>query len=234
MKPLHGEILNKDTGEMHWESENVMTDFVIISTAFGKRYTDQLDRLEASVRKIYPNMPVMFFRDGDVPGKPHKESLYGFKVHAVQRALDMGNTKIIFLDPACILQHPVDNWFTQRMPPVIAVKDDNLLCNMIGQKALDYYHNPNIRDWHLVGGSLYVFDFDNIKAWDIFSHWQKAEAYGIFGSQVEQSSEKINQHRNDESCMAVAMYTHGIEPIGHDVARYNQNEDSIIRKFHFK
>src|SRR5687768_10864332 len=128
-----------------------MTDFIIISTAFGKRYTDQLDRLEASVKNIYPDMPVMFFRDGDVPGKPHKESLYGFKVHAVQRALDQGYSKIIFLDPACILQHPVDYWFDLNLP-VLAVKDDNKLDKMISQKALNYYGNPDITDWHLVGG----------------------------------------------------------------------------------
>jgi hypothetical protein len=210
-----------------------MTDFIIISTAFGKRYIDQLDRLEASVRNIYPAMPVMFFRNGEVPGRPHRESLYGFKVHAVQRALDQGYSKIIFLDPACILQHPVDYWFTLNLP-VIAVKDDNQLCNMISQKALNYYDNPNITEWHLVGGSLYVFDFYRDGCSKVFFDWQKAEADGIFGSQAEQSSERINGHRNDESCMAVAMYSHGVEPVGHDVARYNQNDQSIILKKHFK
>jgi hypothetical protein len=210
-----------------------MTDFIIISTAFGKRYTDQLDRLEASVRNIYPNMPVMFFRNAEVPGRPHRESLYGFKAHAVQRALDQGYNKIIFLDPACILQHPVDYWFDLKLP-VLAVKDDNKLDKMIGKKAMEYYGNPDITGWHLVGGSLYVFDFNNDETDSIFDQWYLAEQNGIFGSQAEQSSEKINGHRNDESCMAVAMYSHGVEPLGHDVARYNQNEDSIIIKKHFK
>jgi hypothetical protein len=210
-----------------------MNDFIIISCAFGKRYLEQLDRLEASVRTIYPHFPMMTWRNDQIPGRPFRESLYGFKVHAVAATIAKGYHKIVFLDPACILQHPVDYWFDLDMP-VIAVKDDNALNKMIGQKALNYYGNPDISGWHLVGGSLYVFDFNHRLTHNIFDHWHKAEQDGIFGSQAELSSEQINGHRNDESCMAVAMYSHGVEPVGHDVARYNQNEDSIIIKRHFK
>lgn len=212
-----------------------MTDFIILSIAFGPRYVEQQARLHNSILQYYTPEHHLYFQDGLPTGsKPHKESLYGFKVHAVKRALGWGYKKIIWLDPACILQHPVDYWFSEGMPPVVAVKDDNTLNKMIGKKALEYYGNPDITDWHLVGGSLYVFDFEKEMTHIIFDHWYKSEADGIFGSQAEQSSEKINGHRNDESCMAVAMYSHGIEPVGHDVARYNQNEGSIIIKKHFK
>lgn len=176
---------------------------------------------------------MMTWRNEQVPGKPHRESLYGFKVHAVQKALDKGYSKIIFLDPACIIQHSVDYWFSLNLP-VTAVKDDNKLNKMISQKALNYYGNPDITGWRLVGGSLYVFDFNHRETHSIFDQWYKAEQDGIFGSQAELSSEQINGHRMDESCMAMAMYSHGVEPVGHDVARYNQNEDSIIIKKHFK
>lgn len=208
-------------------------DFIIISCAFGKSYLEQLDRLEASVKAIYPDFPMMSWRNEQVPGKPHRESLYGFKVHAVDAALNKGYTKIIFLDPACILQHPVDYWFDLNMP-VIAVKDDNKLDKMISRKALNYYGNPDITGFHLVGGSCYVFDFNHKLTHNIFDQWHKAEQDGIFGSQFELSSEQINGHRMDESCMSMAMYSHGIEPVGHDVARYNQNEESIVIKKHFK
>jgi hypothetical protein len=212
-----------------------MTDFIFLSVAFGPRYIEQQTRLHQSILQHYTPMHHMFYRDGlPYKSKSHKESLYGFKVHAVKCALNWGYKKVIWLDPACILQHPVDHWFSEGMPPVVAVKDDNTLDKMIGKKALNYYDNPDITGWHLVGGSLYVFDFEKEITRTIFDHWYKAEADGIFGTQAEQSSEKINGHRNDESCMAVAMYSHGIEPVGHDVARYNQNEDSIIIKRHFK
>lgn len=209
-------------------------DFCFLSVAFGPRYVEQQIRLHDSLLKFYSADHHIMDRDGLPPGsKPHKESLYGFKVHAIKRAMNWGYKKIIWLDPACILQHPIDYWFSLNLP-VLAVKDDNKLDKMIGKKALNYYGNPDIAGRHLVGGSLYVFDFNHPKTDLIFDDWANAESDDIFGSQEEQASEKINGHRNDESCMAMAMYSHGVEPVGHDVARYNQNEDSIIIKKHFK
>ena len=211
-----------------------MTDFIILSVAFGSRYVEQQTRLHQSILNHYSSDHHLCWIDTLPAGaRSHKESLYGFKPHAVAAAIEKGYSKIIWLDPACIIQHPVDYWFNLNLP-VIAVKDDNVLDKMIGRKAYDYYGRPNIAGWHLVGGSLYVFDFKHEATYDILDNWCMAEADGIFGSQAEQSSEKINGHRNDESCMAVAMYSHGVEPVGHDVARYNQNEDSIIIKRHFK
>lgn len=209
-------------------------DFCFLSVAFGPGYIEQQTRLHQSILNFYPADRHICWTDKLPAGsKSHRESLYGFKVHAVQQALDKGYTKIIWLDPACILQHPVDYWFSLNLP-VMAVKDDNKLNKMISQKALNYYDNPDITGWHLVGGSLYVFDFDNDETDSIYDQWFYAEQDGIFGSQVELSSEQINGHRMDESCMAMTMYSHGIEPVGHDVAKYNQNEDSIIIKKHFK
>ena len=212
-----------------------MTDIIFLSVAFSERYIEQQDRLSESISSVMPGTPHhRWVNEWPYGSLTHRQSLYGFKVHAVQWALKAGYKKIIWLDPACILQRPVDHWFIEGMPPVIAVKDDNVLSKMIGKKAMNYYSNPDITGWHLVGGSLYVFDFNKQVTHDIFNHWHKAEADGIFGSQAEQASEKINGHRNDESCMAVAMYSHNIDPVGHDVAMYNQNEDSIIIKRHFK
>lgn len=211
-----------------------MTDFIFTSVAFGPAYVEQQTRLHKSICDHYSSDHHIAWTDTLPPGsKSHSESLYGFKVHAVAAAVSKGYHRIIFLDPACILQHPINYWFGLNLP-VIAVKDDNKLNKTIGAKALKYYSNPDIRDWHLVGGSLYVFDFNHRDAHRIFDHWYLAESKGIFGSQRELSSEQINSHRMDESCMAVSMYSHGVEPISHDMARYNQNEDSIIIKKHFK
>lgn len=65
---------------------------------------------------------------------------------------------------------------------VFVVKDDNVLDKMIGKKVLDYYGNLNIIGWYLVGGSLYVFDFNNQVMYEIFNYWCKVEDDGVFGS----------------------------------------------------
>lgn len=211
-----------------------MNEICIVCVAFGKRYVQQQTRLKQSIDAHCPDINTIFWTNELPAGsKEFHESLYGFKVHAVNKALAEGYKKIVFVDPAVIFQHRPDYWFTIPLP-VLAVKDDNKLQGMIGKKALQYYGNPNIEGMHLVGGSLYVFDFNNPLAYQIFNHWQAAEKSNIFGSQQELSSEQINGHRMDESCMAMALYQNGVQPIGHDVARYNQNENSVIIKKHFK
>lgn len=213
-----------------------MTDFCFLSVAFGPRYIEQQTRLHQSLQAIHPEAKHFAWTDTYPPGsRLHKESLYGFKPHAVQYALDQGYNRIIWLDTAIVLQHPVDYyWSLTDQFGVLAAKDDNALSKCIGQRALDYYGNPNIEGMHLVGGSLYVFDFNQPLCHRIFNRWLFAEEDGIFGSQQEQASGQINRHRHDEACLAYIMQSAGVQPLAHDVMRYNQDENSIVRKCHFK
>lgn len=209
-------------------------DFCFLSVAFGPRYVEQQTRLHQSLQTIHPEAKHFAWTDAYPTGsRTHKESLYGFKPHAVAYAFAEGYRKIIWLDTAIILQHPVDYWFTLGAP-VIAAKDDNVLSKTICDKALEFYGNPNIDGMHLVGGSMYVFDFDQPLCNKIFSNWYMNECNGVFGSQAEQSSGQIDRHRHDEACLAYNMYANGVQPLTHDVIRYNQDENSIVRKYHFK
>lgn len=211
-----------------------MTDFCFISVAFGPKYSEQQIRLHQSITNLYPSITHIGWTDTYPPGaKNHRESLYGFKVDAIGYATKLGYKRVIWLDTAIVLQYPIEYWFDLNLP-VVAAKDDNALSNCISDKALNYFGNPDIKGMHLVGGSVYVWDFNHEKAKTIFNDWINAERDGIFGSQIEQSSGKINRHRHDEACLAYLMQSNGVQPLTHDIMRYNQDENSIVRKFHFK
>lgn len=211
-----------------------MTDFCFLSLAFGDAYVRQQERLQNSLQAVHPSAEHFAWTWSYPSGsKGHRDSLYGFKVHAVRTALRKGYKKIIWLDTACILQQPVYYWFEQNLA-IIAAKDDNALSRCIGTKALKYFGDPDIEGMHLVGGSVYVFDFNQPLCQTVFDQWAKAEEDGIFGSQFEQSSGLINRHRHDEACLAYLMYANGIEPMNCDEMKYNQGPDSVIIKKHFK
>jgi len=213
-----------------------MENVAFTSVAFGPRYVEQQKRLTKSILDIYPNAIIFNWTEEMPPdASTHAESLYGFKPHAVQYARDQGFDKIIFFDPACILVDKVDYWFeTVYRYGVLAAKDDNLLVNYCGDNALIYEGIPNIEGWHLVGGSVYVFDFALALCDEIFEHWIQAEEDGVFGSQAQAVSGLINKHRNDESMMSLALYMNGSEPTPYDVCRYNDVPDPICIKKHFK
>lgn len=215
-------------------------DIAFVSTAFGVRYVEQLDRLRASVNLIYPDSNFIYWEERLPPGsKPFSDSLYGFKPHCVQYAKEAGFKKIIFLDPACILVEKVDYWFDiiDRYG-LIAAMDDNLLSNYCGNAAFKYFNASRetalYEKWHLVGGSVYVFDFDFELCHTIFNKWMKAEKDGMYGSQVQQARGEIETHRNDESCMSLSLYTSGSSPTPYDVCRYDKVPNPVVIKKHFK
>lgn len=215
-----------------------MKDVCFVSCVFGdQRYLDQQDRLVESIDKVYPQVDqvVGLSWKNTLPegAKLHSESLYGFKVYAIKYALKQGYTKIIWLDSACILQKPIDLWLKlAKKYGVVAIKDDNKLHRFIASRVTNDL-TIDI-DWHLVGGSLYVFDFETKLCQQIFNDWEITEKLGLFGNQHEQSIGLWNKHRHDESLMAVSIYGNGSEPVTAAQAKYNQGPDSIVTKQHFK
>ncbi len=222
-----------------------MKDVVFVSCCFGNfLYFQQMDRLEKSIKRIYPKANIMLFRgtdkntstEGLPPGaRSFMDSMYGFKPHAIAEAKKRGFKKVIWLDPAMLLVSKIDRFFNHHM---IAAIDESQLSNTISDKFLKYKgltkEVVSSRGWHLVGGSFYYFDFETQAANNIFNDWMESEKLGYFGSQYEAASEQINSHRNDESCMAVAMYSNGISPSGHDDIGYCVENNPVFKKRHFK
>lgn len=215
-----------------------MNDVVFCSVAFGDlRYLHQMDRLKRSILKFYPKANLLFYHNCLPPGsKPFLDSLYGFKVHAVKEALNRGFKRIIWLDPAMKLKDKVDDLISK--PNIIAIQDDSVLHNVVSDKCYNYFgltrEYVKNQDWHLVGGSLYFFNFNNPLTSIIFDIWYNAERDGIFGSQNEASFAGLQGHRYDEAVMAIAMYMNGVKPVGHDIVRYCSGNDPMWIKKHFK
>ena len=215
-------------------------EVAFVCCAFGdKRYIEQQARLKHSILEIYPDAPLFFWTNEMPPGaRSMSESLYGFKPHAVNYALKKGYKKIMFFDPAIILMKPIDFYQDQvKEFGVCCARDDNKLSGFCGDRALKYLglEREEIKDWHLVGGSFYYFDFEYTLSEKIFYNWFSTELAGLFGSQKEQATDQLKGHRNDEAMMALALYTSGSKPMSGDV-RYNceNKEVEIIAKKHFK
>lgn len=215
-------------------------EIAFVSVAFGdKRYIEQQERLKHSILLIYPDAPLYFWTNEMPPGaRSMSDSLYGFKPHAVAHALKQGHKKIMFFDPAIILMKPID-FYQEKVKEygVCCARDDNKLSPFCDDRSLREYGliREDIKDWHLVGGSFYYFDFNVLLSEVIFNTWLSSERIGLFGSQKEQASGQLQGHRNDEAMMAIALYRHGSKPMSDDV-RYNceNKEVEIIAKKHFK
>ena len=81
---------------------------------------------------------------------------------------------------------------------------------------------------------MYYFDFNTERCKSIFNEWLAAEINGMFGSQAQAASEQIQGHRYDESVMAMCLYRNGSEPVNRQDAQYNDSDNSLLIKKHFK
>lgn len=219
-----------------------MNDFIILSIAFGDpRYKEQLFNLKQSIYNFHPTVPFHYWLDGELPpgAKPFSDSMYGFKVWAVDYAKENGFKNIIWCDPACFVVDKLDPYFKlTEQYGIVSAQDDNLLANYCGDKAFEYFgktrEDSRLMKEHLVGGSVYVFQFDIPLCNKIFDKWKQAEVDGIFGSQKEAASGVNEMHRSDESCMALSLYGSGSQPVPYDLCRYNDVSNALIKKIHFK
>lgn len=217
-----------------------MTKLAFVSVAFnhqiyGDAYLLQQDRLKQSILDIYPDANLFFWR-GELPPKSPEffDSLYGFKVYAIEHAMKKGFERVVFFDPAMILKKKLSflDGYT-----VISVKDENKLCQFVSDRYLlnKGFTRGELKTigWHLVGGSFYYFDFSDLTARSVFLAWKQDEENGLFGTQEQEASGKLNGHRADETCMAYQLYVHNLSPVTPSEVGYLTN-DPVMEKRHFK
>lgn len=202
------------------------------------RYSWRLGRLKESILTHYPDASLFLWNDALPAGaRSFDESMYGFKPHCIKAALDAGFKKIAWIDCTAVVQDKLEYYdqFTAEHGGVLAVQDDNKLTGFCSDRALKYINKPRkyLEDKHLIGGSFYYFDFNYPKCSVIFNEWLSTEKKGLFGSMVEQCSERLQGHRSDETMLSLLLYKHGSKPFT-GATRYNWEKGGIIQKAHWK
>jgi hypothetical protein len=205
----------------------------IVSVAFRRPYVAHSKTQEECIREVNPEVDLLYFRD-ELPSKSgiikedivdhFQRSLYGFKPHAIRKAIELGYKKIIWFDPAVLpttsVSHLIESLDTH---PMIVRTGDQELIGMVNKKALNWFEvtENELCSIKHVGGTIYAFNFNDPKVVEVFDLWKKAEEDGIFGNQ----DDFMNNHWADEACMSLAMYKIGIPQYYEESFKYlNQKE----------
>jgi len=212
-----------------------ITDLCFTTFSFGHLHVHQQNQMRESILRVYPDANMMFWATED-PSSTHPpdtvppgytsfhESTYGFKVHCIRNCIDAGYKKVIFLDAAMQLHSPIDEILElAHKHGVLATIGGATLENVTSDKCLNYIGKPReeITGWKMVGGSIYVFDFTNPVAMKVFEYWEDLENKGYFGSEEEHCRGKLQGHRQDETCMSLALYEYGVPIVGYDEIGYH-------------
>lgn len=162
-----------------------MNKRVIVNVATGPFYIKFQERLINSFLKcvdkisiIYPDrtaewetgkhagIDLICWRDLLPPGsKPHSESPYGFKIHAIKNANEKGYTSVVWLDsPAYAVAKSVSPIFEKiEKEGYYAMSHIDPLINQVGDGYLKFYRmkREKLEGYNLPSGSCYGFDLTN-------------------------------------------------------------------------
>lgn len=138
-----------------------------------------------------------------------QKSMYGFKPHAVQEAIDLGYDYVVWLDPSVMPTCNMNVLFDfLKVYPIVVRPGEESILKMCNQKAKDYFGltDEDIKNEKHIAGTVYGFNFTNPQAVEVFNLWKKAEEDGIFGGQ----GEFMEGHWADEACLSLVMVKCGV------------------------
>lgn len=153
-----------------------------------------------------------------------QQSLYGFKPHAIQIAINLTHKKIIWLDPSVLPTVSVKILFDSLDDhPMIVRTGEHELSKMCNEKSKKWFGvtDEDIKGVKHIGGTIYGFNFNDEKVREVFELWKKAEEEGIFGNQ----GEFMKGHWADEACLALAMHKVGIPQYWENKFKYANQKD---------
>lgn len=194
-------------------------DCCIVTCAFREPYKTHSNVQLHTIKKELPELEVIRFID-ELPYaegiikenivERFQKSLYGFKPHAIQKAINRGFKYVIWFDPSVLPTSSIYDLFKELSDTDMLVRTgDNLLLKMTNDKAYKFFGVSKVQsvDVNHIGGTVYGFNFTDSKTLDVFNLWKLAEEKGVFGTQ----DDFMAGHWCDESCMALSMFRCGIK-----------------------
>lgn len=193
-------------------------DCCVVSVAFREPYVTHSNRQYETIKKDMPDLDIIRFinvlpyAEGIVKEnivERFQKSLYGFKPHAIQQAINKGYKRIIWLDPSvlptCSMKVLFDNLDSYY---VLVRRGEHPILQMCNQKTKDYFEVTKDNSYVLehahkhLAGTVYGFNMNDSDSKEVFELWKRSEEEGIFGTQQD----FMEGNWADEACLALSMY----------------------------
>ena len=205
----------------------------IVNCAIGSKYTALQAPLRAACAKHCRDATQLFWR-GYPPGSPrHEQHQYGFKIHAIQAAIDAGAEQVLWIDCTFIPKASIeplwevissDGWYA---PP----QGDSRLGTWVSDDVLDIYgiSRDAAMEIPLVYSGLVGLDLGGVGA-EVLRLWRELYSRGAFNGPHRNDPGKspypwgnklaghcsydprCEGHRHDEAALSFVLHTLGLTP----------------------
>lgn len=182
---------------------------------------------------------LMLWRDCLPTGsRPHAESPYGFKVHAIKAAYEKGYTSILWLDsPAYAVKEDISPIFKKiEKHGYYLMSHTDPLENWVGGTALEYFKidRSRLKGKNLPSGSCFGFNLKNSIVKHHFDHLVQYENIGLFSDDIlYQDNQVVWKHRHDEAIMALQLLRLDAPVFTFDPLFQSDSDECVIRSGDF-
>jgi hypothetical protein len=224
-------IVNVATGEFYCKmQERLIESLYICIDGIKTYYAD--GKVSSSARVTNEKGIDLITWNDCLPhaSRPHSESPYGFKVHAIKKAYEMGYTSILWIDsPAYAVKEDISPIFDKiEKEGYYAMSHIDPLENWVSESYLKAFgiNRDSLIGFNLPSGSCYGFDLNNDNIWRLFCVIQSREKSGFFMS--EQISEG-KWHRHDEAVLAMALKDYEFPVFTFDPLFQSDSPECVIK-----
>lgn len=183
-------------------------------------YIHGLARLAESLRNNLNGDFLGFVHEASVGAPLHSDSNYAFKIHATQKAIDAGYTRILWLDASCFaIKHTQPIFNEIERAGFIFQDSGHALGTWCNDITLNYFglSRDEAMGIKLIGNAGFLgFDYETKQGrefWQWYSLSMKLEYFN--GSwhnndKTESEDERCRGHRHDISCATAVLYKLGL------------------------
>lgn len=188
---------------------------VIICAGIGSWYPKGVERLEK--RLMFHGWPGDFigWKDMNPPGcqYAHSDFPYYFKIAAFEWALYRGYTHVLWLDSSFwAIKNPMPLFDFIDVNGFYMFRSGYSMAQTINDKALEYmeYSRDQLVEAPEYASGCVGFNFSNPDARRLYSYWKYLMDAGLSrGSRLHDNQSQDSRflfHRQDQSCLSMAMY----------------------------
>lgn len=226
----------------------------IVNCAIGGHYRALQPRLQAACETHCPEAKLMFWQDYPTGCQPHPQQQYGFKIHAIQAAIDSGAERVLWIDCTFIPTASIEPlWDVVETEGWYAPKQgDSKLGTWATDTALEIYgiNRDEAMQVPMVFSGLVGLNLTpgNVGS-EVLRRWRDLYQRGAFngphrnipGEPVQLWGNKLSGHcsndprceghRHDEAALSFVLHSLGLVPRRHGFLTLETPEGFIARNF---
>lgn len=169
---------------------------VVTFASRNGNYINGMARLAESLRDRFHGAFISFTDEASIGSPKHSENNYAFKIYALQKAIDAGYTKLLWLDCSVYAVNQVQPIFDIIEKDGYFIQWSGWNCDeWTNKRTLDYFKTDG-KNMPMFSSGVTGINMEHPIGYEFFLNWKSAMLHKQFNGSWK-------NHRHDQSCASI-------------------------------